>query len=151
MDFKEGGTYSNRRGKYIVLKLLGPQMRVRYENGDVEMLTVSDQERIVGNMRHPVKEAQQNRDSDEARGAGVRLSGRDLNRLWGVGAQHALYHQDGKWYENLERFPGALFDPNGYVVFNTENDYRTSPYLHIGVKTNVPLGIASIPGYVRVP
>ena len=149
MDFKEGGSYSNRRGRYKVLKLLGPQMRVRYENGDVEILTVSVQELIVDNMRRPTKEDQRDRGSDKSRGARDQLSGEYLNGLWGVGAQHALYHQDGKFYENLERFPGALFSPNGYVIFNTEADYRSSPYLNIGVKTNVPLGIESIPGYTE--
>jgi 5-methylcytosine-specific restriction protein A len=77
------------------------------------------------------------------------LSGKELNEAWGVGAKHALYHREGRWYENLARFPGALFDPNGYVLFATENAYRTSRHLQIAQKTNVPSGIASIPGYVR--
>jgi len=49
-----------------------------------------------------------------------RIYGRDLNELWQVGALHALYREDGKWYEHLERFPGALFDYNGYVIFKTK-------------------------------
>ena len=81
--------------------------------------------------------------------ANKELSGRELNETWGVGAKHALYHREGHWYENLTRFPGALFDPNGYVLFATENAYRTSRHLQIAQKTNVPNGIASIPGYVR--
>lgn len=78
------------------------------------------------------------------------LSGRKLNELWGVGAKHALYHREGSWYNNLERFPGALFDPNGYVVFATEQAYKNSPHLRITQETNVANGIASIPGYVRM-
>ena len=78
------------------------------------------------------------------------LSGRKLNETWGVGAKHALYHREGCWYNNLARFPGALFDPNGYVVFATENAYQTSRHLRITQETNVPNGIASIPGYVRM-
>jgi len=85
-----------------------------------------------------------------AAGKGERLSGRKLNDIWGVGAKHPLYHREGCWYENLDRFPGALFDPNGYVIFATENAYRTSRHLQIAQKTNVPNGIASIPGYVRM-
>jgi 5-methylcytosine-specific restriction protein A len=82
---------------------------------------------------------------------GVRTnSGRHLNAAWGVNAQHALYHKDGNWYQELERFPGALFDPNGYVVFRTEEEYLNSPYLRHGEKLHVNGNIAQIPGYVRV-
>lgn len=78
------------------------------------------------------------------------VSGRQLNALWGVGARHALYNRDGCWYNNLERFPGALFDPQGYILFETEEAYRNSRHLRISQKTNVPKGISSIPGYVRM-
>ena len=79
-----------------------------------------------------------------------RFSGRQLNRLWGVGANHALYHREGSWYNNLRSFPGALFDPNGYVVFETELAYKNSPYVRITQETNVRNGISSLPGYVRM-
>src|SRR3990172_6906575 len=39
------------------------------------------------------------------------VSGKQLNDKWKVGARHALFSQGGAFYENLERFPGALFDP----------------------------------------
>jgi len=78
------------------------------------------------------------------------LSGRKLNELWSVGAKHALYHREGSWYNNLERFPGALFDPSGYVLFPTEQAYKNSRHLRITQETNVTNGISSIPGYVRM-
>jgi hypothetical protein len=81
---------------------------------------------------------------------GKQLSGRKLNELWGVGAKHALYHREGTWYNNLERFPGALFDPNGYVLFATEQAYKSARQLRIGQETNVTNGISSMPGYVRM-
>jgi hypothetical protein len=81
---------------------------------------------------------------------GRRISGEDLNRQWNVNAKHALYHQDGTFYENLNRFPGALFDPKGYILFKTELDYDNSPYLDIGKRLNVRQGISSIPGYKRM-
>lgn len=31
-----------------------------------------------------------------------------------------MYREDGKWYNNLTRFPGVLFDKNVYVIFNNE-------------------------------
>lgn len=77
------------------------------------------------------------------------LTGRQLNKEWNVGARHALFHKDGSWYNNLERFPGALFEPDGYILFKTEKDYLESPYVSVGKETNVPNGISSIPGYVR--
>jgi hypothetical protein len=77
------------------------------------------------------------------------ITGQKLNAQWKVGVRHALFHRDGHWYNNLERFPGALFDPDGYIVFRTEQDYRTSAYLRIGKETNVPNGISRIPGYVK--
>jgi hypothetical protein len=80
-----------------------------------------------------------------------RETGARLNERWGVGAAHALYIHDGHWYHPLRRFPGALFDRNGYVVFQTEADFRNCPYLSIGKDVSVPKpGISAIPGYVRV-
>lgn len=77
-------------------------------------------------------------------------SGRELNRKWNVGALHALYRQEGDWYHLLERFPGALFDRNGYVKFETREQYLRCPYITIGQRVHVPLGISRMPDYVRV-
>jgi hypothetical protein len=77
-------------------------------------------------------------------------SGRALNDKWSIGAAHALYHVDGTWYHVLERFPAALCDPHGYVLFDTEHAYRHCPYLRIGIRTRVLGGISQMPGYVRV-
>lgn len=78
------------------------------------------------------------------------LTGKDLNKIWNVGARHARYHEDGNWYHQLTDFPGVLFDANGFVVFETEESYIESPYLQIKQDLHVPGGISSIPNYVRV-
>lgn len=78
------------------------------------------------------------------------LSGSELNKFWGVGAKHALYHRNGCWYNNLRKFPGALFDPNGYVLFETEQDYLNSRYVRVTKETNVSKGISSMPSYMVV-
>lgn len=78
------------------------------------------------------------------------LTGRQLNVEWDVNAKQALYHKKGVWYNHLTYFPGALFDPNGYVVFKSEEQYRKNPHLRHGKQLDVPGGIASVPGYVRV-
>src|SRR6266581_4614476 len=78
-------------------------------------------------------------------------TGAELNERCGVGAAHALYIHDGHWYHPLRRFPGALFDRNGYILFETEEDFRKCPHLSIGKDVSVPKpGISSIPGYIRV-
>lgn len=82
---------------------------------------------------------------------GARI-GQQLNVLWRVNAKHALYRKDGRWFHQLTNFPGALFDANGYILFPTEQTFRTCSYLSIGQDVNVPdpSGISVIPGYVRV-
>lgn len=80
----------------------------------------------------------------------MRITGRFLQRRWNIPAQHVLYREDGAWYHHLERFPGALCDPRGYVVFRTRDEYERHPGLSHGVELNVPGGIASLSGYVRV-
>lgn len=77
--------------------------------------------------------------------------GEKLNEAWGVGARHALFHREGTWYHQLKRFPGALFDDNGYVVFQWEQEFQSCPNLQIGQDVNVDGHISDIPGYVRVP
>jgi len=73
-----------------------------------------------------------------------------LNEAWGVGAAQVRYSDDGHWHATLARFPGALFDTHGYVLFATEAEYRTAPRLSIGKQISVPQpGISAIPGYVR--
>jgi hypothetical protein len=74
-----------------------------------------------------------------------------LNKNWRVGAVQARYRETGNWYHRLRRFPGALFDAHGYILFPTENALiRMRPGVQIGKQIGVPGGIASLPGYVRV-
>jgi hypothetical protein len=78
------------------------------------------------------------------------MTGIALARLWRVHVRHALYHKDGTWYNNLTSFPGALFDPDGYVLFQREQDYQACRHLTIGKETNVRGGVKQIPGYRRM-
>ncbi len=79
-----------------------------------------------------------------------RLTGRRLNSDWSVGAAHALFKAGGDWYHQLSRFPGALFDEDGYVLFASEAEYLACPQLQIGAHVHVPGSIKSIAGYVRM-
>ena len=74
-----------------------------------------------------------------------------LNKDWKVGAIQSRYRETGNWYAKLQRFPAALFDLHGYVLFATEEAYLSSPHLKLGKQISVPKpGISAIPGYVRV-
>ena len=79
-----------------------------------------------------------------------RMTDRQLKNQWKIPASHVLYREDGRWYHHLERFPGALCDYNGYVLFRTQRDYDQCTGLSRGIELNVPGGISSLPGYVRV-
>jgi hypothetical protein len=48
------------------------------------------------------------------------------------------------------RFPGALCNPKGYIIFNSQHDYESAHYLEIDERLNVRQGICKLPGYVRV-
>ena len=76
---------------------------------------------------------------------------KSLSREYGVNAEQSLYSGTGSWYGHPSKFPVALWDPQGYIVFHTKEDYWNSPYLRCGKQLNVPDGgISSIPGYKRV-
>ncbi len=79
-------------------------------------------------------------------------SGRKLNKKWGIGAQHALYHREGTWFHVLERFPGALCDPHGFIQFESKQALKNYPGIVIHEETNttrVSSGIAALRDYVR--
>jgi hypothetical protein len=65
-------------------------------------------------------------------------------------ARQALYRENGTWFHLLDEFPGALFDANGYILFETQQDYERCEFLQKGKELGVPNGIESIPGYVRI-
>lgn len=73
---------------------------------------------------------------------------RVYNQDWDVHAVHVLYRENGTWYHHLKAFPGALFDANGYLRFETEHEYKNCKYLQLGKQLSIPGGIASVPGYV---
>ncbi len=77
---------------------------------------------------------------------------KDLAREWEIydKIKDGKYRENGKWFHNLEFFPGALFDKNGYVIFETEEEYKDCKYLQIKQDLHViGNGISDIPGYVN--
>lgn len=78
------------------------------------------------------------------------MNGRTLNNRWNVNAKHPLYNKTGKWYHKLNRFPGVLFDENGYLLFETSEDFYKCEGLSINQDVWVPKGISAIPDYIKV-
>jgi hypothetical protein len=77
-------------------------------------------------------------------------SGARLLRQWNIPAKQAMYHKDGVFFMPLERFPGAYCDPNGYIVFATQQAFDFCRHISVGKRANVHQGISNLPGYVRV-
>ncbi|SMD37660.1 5-methylcytosine-specific restriction enzyme A [Reichenbachiella faecimaris] len=75
------------------------------------------------------------------------MDGKYLNKLLRIEAKHALYHESGKWYHNLKKFPGVLFDKNGYIVFQNEKLYSSHRYLQSNKDLFIKDGIESLDEY----
>jgi len=78
-----------------------------------------------------------------------RITGKFLNELWSIGSKHTLYSHDGSWYHQLRRFPGALCDSEGYILFPTKEAFHGCSFLRIKQDVGCTGGIRQIPGYVR--
>ena len=86
-----------------------------------------------------------------AKASSHRTQASKLQAQWGVRASQVRYSDDGHWYARLSRFPAALFDASGYLVFEKETDYLNSPHIRVGKQIAVPApGISAVPGYVRM-
>jgi hypothetical protein len=75
------------------------------------------------------------------------ITARKIEKIVSTGAKHSLYRKDGKWFHHLKEFPGVLFDENGYIVFDSKDEYITSPFLRHRQDLNVIEGIEQMPGY----
>jgi hypothetical protein len=83
-------------------------------------------------------------------------TGKEIAKRWGLNVQQALYRKTGDWYHQLTKFPGALLDSDGYIIFESEEAFRACSQLRIGKNprrhggwVSAPLGIKAIPGYVE--
>lgn len=77
------------------------------------------------------------------------MTGNYLNKILSIDAKHALYREDGKWYHNLTRFPGVLFDKNGFVTFYKEDDYLLNPSLQIKKDFHITDDIENLANYLK--
>lgn len=86
------------------------------------------------------------------------ITGKALAKQHKIHARHALYRKTGDWYHVLRDFPGALFDAQGYLLFDDKKAYEafTQGSLGPGVTQNknsntlrIRNGIAGLMSYVR--
>ena len=74
-----------------------------------------------------------------------------LMAAWNKPVAQARYSDDGHWYALLHSFPAALVDANGYLLFESELEYKASPHLALGKQISVRKpGISAVPGYIRM-
>jgi hypothetical protein len=79
------------------------------------------------------------------------ITGEKLIGKWNLPVRQARFHRDGHYYEHLSRFPAAFCDIDGYIIFDTEEEYQNCPRLRLKQQVNVDKpGISSIPGYHKV-
>ena len=68
-----------------------------------------------------------------------KLSGKVLATRHAVKVEQSLYRASGDWYHVPVKFPAALFDSQGYLVFESVHDYHNfvSDSEGIGVKQSI--------------
>ncbi|WP_179412867.1 hypothetical protein HDF19_11940 [Mucilaginibacter sp. E4BP6] len=76
------------------------------------------------------------------------ITGKKINEGLNFKVRHSLYRKDGLWYHHLKHFPGILFDYNGYVRFDSKEEYESTPSLQHVKDLHVVNGIASLKSYV---
>ncbi|HEX4276837.1 MAG TPA: hypothetical protein VHZ74_15885 [Bryobacteraceae bacterium] len=84
-------------------------------------------------------------------------TGREIARRWGLEVRQPLYRKTGDWFHELTKFPGALLDANGYLLFETEESFEACHQLRRGKDpdrnggwVSALQGIRSFPGYIQV-
>lgn len=77
------------------------------------------------------------------------MNGNYLNLLLGFKAAQARYRLDGQWFHHLTKFPGILFDSNGYVWFNSEEEYLGNSGLQRTKDLHVRGGISTLKNYQK--
>jgi 5-methylcytosine-specific restriction protein A len=75
--------------------------------------------------------------------------GERINQLLNLEVAQPYYFHAGTWYHRLKKFPAALIDRHGYVRFETEEEYQTTPGVNITSDNQVQVrpGISGLPGY----
>lgn len=73
--------------------------------------------------------------------------GQAINEVLNLGGEHNLFRRTGDFYQILTKFPGILFDSNGYIKFETKAEYEDNSQLRLTTRTHITDGIKSLPNY----
>jgi hypothetical protein len=60
------------------------------------------------------------------------ISGKSLAIKYSLQVLHSLSRENGVWFRALRKFPEALCDKEGYIVFNQKEDYLNHSGLRHG-------------------
>lgn len=63
--------------------------------------------------------------------------------------KRGLYHLNGRNFAQSQEYPVVFFDPDGYVIINSDEDIRNDPDIDVGANVMVRNGIAKMDGYVH--
>jgi hypothetical protein len=74
--------------------------------------------------------------------------GKELAKLVGLKVKQSLYSDWGNYYAPIKGFPCALFDKDGFIVINDENDIARFN-IRVGKRVNVRQRISSLPTYQK--
>jgi 5-methylcytosine-specific restriction protein A len=77
------------------------------------------------------------------------MTAKEINKIIKLEVKHTLYRDNGTWYHHLKEFPSALFDNNGYVIFNSKSEYLQHSSLKHKKTLHVRKGISSFNNYIR--
>jgi 5-methylcytosine-specific restriction protein A len=78
-------------------------------------------------------------------------NGKFLTQFYKMDLKSAYCHTEGHWYHPLKGFPGAYFDYDGYVLFQTEKEFHDCPQLVFDrVTVSVKGSLSAMPGYNRL-
>jgi HNH endonuclease len=77
------------------------------------------------------------------------MDGKTIAKNWNLAVTQARYSEWGNWYSRLTKFPAALIDANGYIVFENEAALLDSG-ARLTEQINVKGGISILKGYVRM-
>ncbi len=82
-------------------------------------------------------------------------SGKRLQREWKIPAKQTRYRKTGDFYMPLKKFPGALADANGYVLFRNEQELENCREVEVrgrgsrNERLGIKGGISKLSAYVR--
>ncbi len=63
--------------------------------------------------------------------------------------KRGLYHLNGRNFAQSQEYPVVFFDPEGYIIINSEEEIRNAPDIDVGANVMIRNGIDKMDGYVR--